>query len=92
MTIGSDMLVSASVPAAADIVAACALIGAQLAVEFADGRKGSFDTQPFLRYPAFAQLANHAYFQRVFVAHGTICWPDGEDFSPETVAARLVTA
>lgn len=76
-------------PMAPEIVAARALADTQLAVELTDGRKGTFDVQPFLHYPAFMQLANATYFRRVFIAHGTVCWPDGEDFSPETVSARL---
>ncbi len=78
----------AASPAAPDVVRARALGDGKLALEFADGRAGTFDASPYFDYPAFAALKNPAYFQSVFVAYGTVCWPGGEDFAPETLAAR----
>ena len=77
-------------PATSDVVRGQAIGETTLALEFADGRTGTFDAAPFLPYPAFAALGNPAYFRSVFVAYGTVCWPGGEDFAPETLSARLV--
>ena len=90
MTMAPETVVRAAEPAVADIVAARVVGATTVAVEFADGRSGTFDVAPFLAYPAFVRLANPVYFQGFAVAFGTICWPAGEDFAPETVAARLV--
>ena len=93
MTTQSEACESAPVtvaPMAPDVVRAHAVSDGTLTVEFADGRTGTFDVSAFLAYPAFAALNNPAYFKSVFVAYGTVCWPEGEDFSPETLAARIV--
>ena len=41
----------------------------------------------FLRGPVFEPVLDPAYFARVFVDHqlGTIVWPNGADFAPETL-------
>jgi hypothetical protein len=73
-----------------DVVGVRALGDSELALEFAGGLLGTFDVTPFLAYPAYAALQNPAYFKSVFVAYGTVCWPEGEDFAPETLVARMV--
>ena len=85
---------SARGPAATapNVLAARVLHDTRVAIELADGRTGTFDGSGFLAYFAFASLMRPAYFRLVFVAYGTICWPEREDFSPKMVAARLNAA
>jgi hypothetical protein len=54
---------------------------------FDDGLTGTLDLEEFLRGPVFQPLHDPAYFARVFVDPelGTIVWPNGADFAPETL-------
>jgi len=77
------------VPEAPDAIAVTAMDCHRLWVELADGRRGIFDVGDWLVLPAYAALRDPTYFARVGVAHGVLCWPNEEDFAPETVEARL---
>lgn len=39
---------------------------------------------------AAMRLREPGYFSRVSIAWGALTWPEGEDVSPESVAAQLV--
>jgi len=78
-----------AVAEAPDVVRATVAGPTRLLVELSDGRRGVFDASPWLHLPVFAALRDRVYFSRVRVQHGVLCWPDEEDFAPETVAARL---
>ena len=54
-------------------------------LEFLDGRRASFDVSPFVHFPVFEPLKDPAYFCRVRVDHGTVAWPGGIDFDPDTL-------
>jgi hypothetical protein len=56
-----------------------------LQLEFLDGRRATFDVSPFAAYPVFARLKDPAYFDRAVVDHGTVTWPGGIDFDPDTL-------
>lgn len=43
----------------------------------------------FLELPGMQALANPTYFARVGMFLGAVTWPDGEDISPDTLAAAL---
>jgi hypothetical protein len=75
---------------APDVVRVHALGPYRLALELADGRRGTFDLAPYLDLPAYAALREPGYFARAFVACGTVCWPGEEDVSQETLAVRMV--
>ena len=77
-------------PSAPDVLRARVIGENLLEVEFADGRTGRFDVGPYLNYPAFAALKSPVYFRSVYVALGTVCWSEGEDFSPDTLVAHSV--
>ena len=80
-----------SIPASApDVVQVSVLGGHRLLVRLQDGTRGVFDVAPWLDVPAYAALREPGYFGRVHVAYGVLCWPNEEDFAPETVADRLV--
>jgi len=79
-------------PADADITAVDVIDDTHLRVSLDDGRTGVFDVEPYLNYPAFMALRNPVYFRMVSVRYGAVCWPNGEDFAPETVACRVIEA
>jgi len=60
----------------------------KLELEFSDHAYGQFDAQPYLaerQGPLLEALRDAAYFSRVFVDAGGLCWPNGLELS----AARL---
>ena len=56
-----------------------------LQLEFVGGRRAMFDVSPFLHFPVFQPLKETTYFSRVIVNHGTVAWPGGIDFYPDTL-------
>jgi hypothetical protein len=56
-----------------------------LQLEFVDGRRASFDVSPFVHFPVFERLKDPAYFCRAKVDNGTVAWPGGIDFDPDTL-------
>jgi len=56
-----------------------------IALTFSNGESRRFDARPYLDYPVFQPLQNSVYFQRGMVAHGTVVWPQEEDFCPDTL-------
>ena len=56
-----------------------------LQLEFLDGRRATFDVSPFVHFPVFERLKDPAYFNRAEVDHGTVAWPGGIDFDPDTL-------
>ena len=79
-----------TLPCAPDAVAVRVVDAHTLAVELRDGRRGLLDLRWLMDYPAFERLRDPAYCSQVSIAWGALAWPDGEDVSPESVAARLV--
>jgi Protein of unknown function (DUF2442) len=59
--------------------------GRVLALQFSDGTRRLFDMQPFLKLPVFEPLNDRRYFERAHVDHGTVQWPGGLDFDPDTL-------
>jgi len=53
--------------------------------EFADGAIRRFDMGPYLKYPAFAALAEGDWFKRVHVVNGAVTWSEEIDLSPDTL-------
>jgi hypothetical protein len=49
------------------------------------GVTGVFDVKPYLKGPAFRELADPSYFRRVRPAHRGIMWPNEQDFSSDTI-------
>ncbi len=63
-------------------------------LRFEDGTAGEVDLAGELRGPLFEPLRNPEYFKRFTVAPdlGTISWPNGADFAPEFLYAKLHVA
>jgi uncharacterized protein DUF2442 len=65
--------------------------GYRLRVRFLDGLEGVVDMSKLVASPnagVFAALADPEAFNRVFVALGAVCWPDGLDIAPDAIYAR----
>lgn len=56
-----------------------------LTLEFNDGKKGRFDTKPYLEKGVFKELRDLKYFKKVQVKFSTTVWPHEQDFGPETL-------
>jgi len=54
-----------------------------------DGRVGSFDLKPYLRYEAFEDLRDHSEFMKVSNGGYFVEWDCGADLSADTIEARL---
>lgn len=62
----------------------------KLAITFNMNEKKIFDLSPYLDKGIFVELQNSSYFQKVKVSNGTIEWPNGQDFCPDTLYAKSV--
>jgi hypothetical protein len=66
--------------------------GYRLRVRFLDGLEGVVDMSRLVASPdagVFAALADSEAFNRVFVALGAVCWPDGLDIAPDAIYAEI---
>ena len=57
-----------------------------LRVTLSNGIEGNFDVSPYLHKGIFTQLQNVEYFKCVTMNFCGICWPNGQDFSADTLA------
>lgn len=57
----------------------------KLSITFNTNEKKTFDTSPYLDKGIFVELQDKNYFQQVQVINGTIEWPNGQDFCPDTL-------
>lgn len=69
-----------------EAVEAQPLPGHLLKLKFEKGEVRIFDTSPYIRPgTVFAPLQNFEAFSSVRVRQGTVTWPNGADFAPETL-------
>jgi hypothetical protein len=54
-------------------------------LEFSNGERREFDVTPYLEKGIFRRLKDEDYFRQLRVSMGTIEWPDGQDFCPDTL-------
>lgn len=62
----------------------------KLVVTFNTHEKKIFDLSPYLEKGIFMELKDISYFNRVKAANGTIEWPNGQDFCPDTLYIKGV--
>jgi hypothetical protein len=62
----------------------------QLNILFTNGERRIFDAKPLLKLNAFKPLADLGYFKLVKVAFGSIEWPNGIDYCPDTLYMESV--
>jgi hypothetical protein len=56
-----------------------------LSLTFSDGSRRRMDLRPYLDIPVFRRLRDPAFFARARACHGTVVWPGGIDFDPDTL-------
>lgn len=61
-----------------------------LELEFDSNEVGFFDVKPYLNRGIFSELKDENYFKNVRLNLGSICWKNGQDFSPETLYLKSV--
>ena len=63
-------------------------------LKFEDGVSGEVDLAADLHGPVFEPLRDRGYFQGFVVSRdlGTVSWPNGADFAPEFLYAKLHVA
>ncbi len=56
----------------------------QVTLSFSDGKEGIFDGRGVLQRcgPLLDPLRDEAYFRRLFIDAGALCWPNGLELSP----------
>jgi hypothetical protein len=59
-----------------------------LSIVAGDGRIGTFDVSPYLKYEAFEALQDHTQFLKVFNGGYFVEWDCGADLSADTIEAR----
>jgi hypothetical protein len=66
----------------------------RVALIFSDGREGVFVGRDLLQRsgPLLVPLRDEAYFKRVFIDAGALCWPNGLELSPQRLYETCVTA
>jgi hypothetical protein len=73
------------------LIAAESKAGYQLALSFSDGSAGVFDFKPFVDTdtPMTAPLRDSAFLAQHCIEQGALAWPNGLDFSAESLRRRL---
>jgi len=61
------------------------LSGFQLEGTFDNSEMRYFDVTPYLDKGIFSALRNEDHFKRVTVKFDGVAWPDGQDFSADTL-------
>ncbi len=64
----------------------------RLCVRFVDGTQGLIDLSRQLHAPdagVFAALTDPTLFERVFIEHGAVTWPNGIDLAPDAMHAQI---
>jgi len=67
------------------VAAVTPLANLVLQLEFQDGRRATFDVSSYVHFPVFQCLKDPEFFNLVKVDHGTVEWPGGVDFDPDTL-------
>ena len=64
----------------------------QLAVVFADGKRGVFDRRPYLNFECMEELRDRSRFASVLVENETASWPvEGADLAPDDLYMNFQT-
>ncbi|HMT20795.1 MAG TPA: DUF2442 domain-containing protein [Promineifilum sp.] len=61
-----------------------------LRLTFANGEVRTFDVKPYLERGIFTELKDRHYFNAVRPFLGSIQWPNGQDFCPDTLYEESV--
>jgi len=61
-----------------------------LLVELSNGKTGIFDVKPYQDKGIFTELKNLINFKQVKLYFGGVAWPNGQDFSADTIEYELL--
>ena len=61
-----------------------------LLLQFNNGEQRRMEVRPYLAYPVFERLREPGFFALVQDDHGTVVWPGGIDFDPDSVYLESV--
>ena len=61
----------------------------KLQAKLSNGLEGVFDVQPYVGRGVFSQLENIEYLKQVRINFAGICWPNGQDFSADTIECEM---
>ncbi len=59
---------------------------------FDGGELRIFDVKPYLNLGIFQELKDSSYFNTVKITFDSIFWPNGQDFSPETLYLKSISS
>lgn len=64
----------------------------RVGLRFSDGREGIFQGRNLLKNtgPLLEPLREEAYFRRLFIDAGALCWPNGLELSPAKLHATCL--
>ena len=62
----------------------------QLKTRLSNGLEGFFDVSPYLNKGFFCELKDVDYFKCVHINFAGIYWPNGQDFSADTLEVELI--
>ena len=57
----------------------------KLVLTFTNGEHRVFDARSLLDIPVFSPLKSKSFFDSVYVAYGTVQWPQDIDYCPDTL-------
>lgn len=63
--------------------------GYKFKTKLSNGTEGMFDVSPYVEKGIFSQLKNKEYIQQVKINFAGICWPNGQDFSADTIEYHI---
>jgi hypothetical protein len=61
-----------------------------LFVKLSNGKEGYFSLLPYISKGIFMQLIDEKYVSLVKINFAGICWPNGQDFSANTLSFELI--
>ena len=57
----------------------------KLILTFTNGERRVLDASSLLDIPIFSALKNKSFFDSVYIAYGTVQWPQDIDYCPDTL-------
>ena len=73
-----------------DVVEVKPLEDYRLLVVFEDGKRGIFDSSPYLDGEVFKPLRDRSLFRAATISYGTVVWPGEIDIAPERLYTDMV--
>ncbi len=61
-----------------------------LFVKLSNGNEGYFSLIPYISKGIFKQLSDEKYVSLVKINFAGVCWPNGQDFSADTLDFELI--